>query len=113
MGMLTKEITDNSNKFSRWTIQSILDGVSKMRFNFIQRQDGSTTTHKVVGTSSVATFAFAKQINLNVPNCWAVLKDVLETVQSQEDQVGEYLYVKEPNQINYRMMKMTEDDISE
>ena len=35
MGMLTKEITDNSNKFSRWTIQSIIDGVDKMRFTFV------------------------------------------------------------------------------
>ena len=48
--MLTKEITDNANKFSRWTMQSIIDGVDKMRFAFVQRWEGSALTHKVVGT---------------------------------------------------------------
>jgi len=81
-----------------------------MRFTFVQRHDGSVTTHKVVGTSSVATTAFAKQINLNVPNCWAILKDVIETVVSTEDNTGEYLYVKDQGQINYRLMKMIEEE---
>ena len=79
--MLTKEITDNSCKFSRWTMQSLIDGVDKMKFAFIQRDGQSTKTHRVVGFQSIKTKAFAAQINLNVPNCWAVFKDVVEAVQ--------------------------------
>lgn len=33
--MFTNEIHDNSCKFSRWTVQSVLSGVEKMRFGFV------------------------------------------------------------------------------
>ena len=32
---LTREISDNASKFSRWTVQSMLSGVDKMRFGFV------------------------------------------------------------------------------
>ena len=108
--MLTKEITDNSSKFSRWTMQSLMDGVDKMKFAFIQRDGSSTQNHKVVGFQAIATKAFATQINLNVPNCWAVLKDVIETVQQQEESHAEYLYLKEPLQVQYTLRRLVNDD---
>ena len=111
--MLTKEITDNANKFSRWTMQSIIDGVDKMRFAFVQRLEGSVVNHKVVGGQTVQTSAFAKQINLNVPNCWAVLRDVIETVQQQEEAQAEYLYLKEPTQVQYTLRKMVNEENEE
>lgn len=51
-----------------------------MRFGFIQRSDPQGTNHRVVGSFTTETHAFANQINLNVENCWAILKDVIETV---------------------------------
>ena len=107
--MLLKEVTDNANKFSRWTIQSIIDGVEKMRFAFVQRMENSTTTHKVVGATTVNTISFAKQINLSIANCWAVFKDVIETVVQQEESNAEYLYLKEPLTDKYRLIKMGEE----
>jgi len=81
MVMLNKEVTDNASKFNRWTMQSILDGVDKMRFAFVQRTNfTSNKAHNVVGFVHVKPDAFASQINLNVQNCWAVLKDVVQTV---------------------------------
>ena len=54
MVMLNKEITDNASKFNRWTMQSIIDGVDKMRFAFVQRIDfSSNKAHRVVGFASV------------------------------------------------------------
>lgn len=38
---LTKEITDNTTKFCRWTVMSMLAGVDKMRFAFVQRTDST------------------------------------------------------------------------
>ena len=81
MVMLNKEITDNASKFNRWTMQSIIAGVDKMRFAFVQRTDiDSAKSHKVVGMANVNPTAFAGQINLNVTNCWAVLKDLVGAV---------------------------------
>lgn len=78
--MLTKEITDNACKFSRWTMQSIMSGVDKIRFAFTQRINNSADNHKVVGHASVNPEQFAGTINLNVQNCWAVLKDLVVSV---------------------------------
>ena len=107
MVMLNKEITDNASKFNRWTMQSIIDGVDKMRFAFVQRIDfASNKAHRVVGFASVNPQAFAKQINLSVDNCWAVLKDLVVTVLQQEQTSAEYLYMKDPTQYNYRLIHM-------
>lgn len=111
MVMLNKEITDNASKFNRWTMQSIIDGVDKMRFAFVQRHDfSSAKVHKVVGFTSVTPDAFANQINLNVQNCWAVLKDVVKTCLEQEQQSAEYLYMKDPTQTNYRLIHMIKSE---
>jgi len=93
---LTREISDNATKFSRWTVQSLLSGVDKMRFGFVQRADSKGEVHKMVGSFSVETKSFAGQINLNMSNCWAVLKDVIGVVYDQEDKAGTYLYLKDP-----------------
>jgi translation initiation factor 3 subunit D len=95
---LTKEITDNSTKFCRWTVMSHLAGCDKMRFAFCQRTDPkSSEHHRVVGTFTTDTVAFAKQLNLNIDNCWAIMKDVLETLQDRDEEAAEYLFVKDLN----------------
>ena len=67
MVVMNKEISDNSTKVNRWAIQSILDGVDRMRFAFVQRIDpASNKAHKVVGFESFTPQAFADQINLNL-----------------------------------------------
>jgi hypothetical protein len=43
-------------------------------------------------------------------NCWAILKDVVETVYDGEDEAGEYLFMKEPNQVTYRLIKMIQEE---
>jgi translation initiation factor 3 subunit D len=56
---LTKEIADNAAKFCRWTCQSLLAGVEKMRFGFVQRIDDKAINHRVVGSFTTDTQAFA------------------------------------------------------
>lgn len=72
----------------------------------------SNKGHKVVGFAHVEPHSFAKQINLNVQNCWAVLKDVLVTVLKMDQTSAEFLYMKDPVQPNYRLIHMlkTEHD---
>ena len=105
--LLNKEITDNASNFNRWTMQSILCGVQKMRFAFVQRTDiESSKSHKVVGMTAVNPNAFAKQLNLNITNCWAILKDLVTSVLAQEVTSAEYLYIKDPVGNNYRLIHM-------
>lgn len=94
---LTKDITDNTTKFCRWTVMSMIAGVEKMRFAFVQRSDPQGQQHKVVGSFTTDTQSFANQLNLNIDNCWAVLKDVLDTLQDREEKNCDFLYLKDLN----------------
>lgn len=79
--VFNREISDNQNKFSRWAAQSMLGGVTKIKLAFVQRADDrSNESHKVVGTHSVDTASFCQQINLQMKNCWAIVEDVVSTV---------------------------------
>ena len=90
---------------------SLLAGVDKMRFAFVQRADASANNHKVVGSFTSDTLALKKQLQLNMENCWAVLKDVLETLMEREEENGEFLYIKDLNQVpTYRLVKVVEED---
>ena len=67
MVVMNKEISDNTTKFNRWAIQSIIAGVDKMRFAFVQRAEHtSNKSHKVVGFESLVPDSFANTINLNL-----------------------------------------------
>ena len=94
---LTTEITDNTAKFCRWAVMSMLAGVKKMNFAFVQRADSQANTHKVVGSFTRETHHFANQLNLNIDNCWAVLKDVLDTLHLREEKNCDFLYLKDLN----------------
>jgi hypothetical protein len=81
-----------------------------MRFAFLQRADSKAETHKMIGSFTVETHAFLTQMNLSLPNCWATLRDVVNTVANREEHTGEYLYLKEPTSVSYRLIKMTDED---
>jgi len=47
-------------------------------------------------------------------NSWAILKDVVSTILAQDQTSADYLYMKDPNQANYKLYHMVnaenEDD---
>lgn len=43
-------------------------------------------------------------------NCWAILKDVVETIAERAEHVGDYLFIKDPSSVNYRLIKMVNDE---
>lgn len=107
MKCLTREMTDNASKFNRWTMQSLIAGVDKMRFAFVQRVNiESNKAHKVSGFISVMPEMFAKELNMNVQNCWAILWDLIQTVQRQDQPSAEYLFMKDATLPNYKLIHM-------
>lgn len=64
---LNKEVTDNSFKVSRWLIQSMLADVEFMKFAFVSRKEmNDNKKHVIVGTHTVQTQSWAKQMNLSL-----------------------------------------------
>ena len=112
---LNTEIIDNTCKLTRWTIQSIISGVETMRFAFVQRVNTSSSkSHQVIGFSTHNPQNFTGQLNLKMANSWAILKDVISTILAQDQTSADYLYMKDPNQANYKLYHMVnaenEDD---
>jgi translation initiation factor 3 subunit D len=59
--VLSREMQDNQNKFSRWTIMSLLGDVNKMRMGFVQRyKENQTDDYRIVGTHMLDTKSFAQ-----------------------------------------------------
>jgi hypothetical protein len=50
-----------------------------------------------VGSYTTDTQAFAKQLGLSIENCWATLKEVVDTVLEREEPMAEFLYLKDLN----------------
>lgn len=49
-------------------------------------------------------------MNITLSNCWATLRDVLSSVFERKEQQGEFLFIKEPQSVTYRLIKMTEEE---
>lgn len=64
-----------------------------------------------MGSFTVDTKQFTSQINLNIENCWATLREVCTTaMEFEKDESSTFLYMKEPGQLTYRLILMGEDD---
>jgi len=81
-----------------------------MRFGFVQRADSKGESHKLIGTFTRDTASFLTTMNINMANCWATLRNVVSTVFERKEQQGEFLFIKEPQSITYRLIKMTEEE---
>lgn len=65
--LLTKNVQENSNKISRWVVQSLLAGVDQIKFAFVTRRNAKDLhKHLVLSTYGLQANMFANQINLNM-----------------------------------------------
>lgn len=94
-----------------------------MKFAFVSRKKmEENKNHVVVGTHTVKTKAWAKQLNMNMDKMWCIIKRICEEVEhstgpnapaeGEEDTAGEYILLKDFNKLELRLYKkdMEEDD---
>lgn len=82
-----------------------------MRFGFVQRiNDKNNTEHKIVGTQTVSTTAFARQLNLNLRTCWGLATELFDTLYAIADTQGTFLFIREVSSSTYKLIKKSEDD---
>ena len=99
----------------RSTVQSLLAGADQIKFAFFSRKNTkSNTAHSLIGTYGLATNAFANQINLNMSNCWAILRDLVDSIyidaKKTGEQSGEYIYMKDPNKALMRLFRVIQEE---
>ncbi|KAI8897650.1 eukaryotic translation initiation factor 3 subunit D [Globomyces pollinis-pini] len=94
--VIATEMKNNSNKLSRWTLESLLSGVDFMRIGFVTRANPKDRKrHQILGTTTVRPEDFADQINLNVGNGWGIIK-VLADLCFERFADGKFIIVRDP-----------------
>jgi len=135
---LNKEVADNSFKISRWLVQSLLGEVDFMKFAFVTRKNMSDRTkHIVLGTHTVNTRSWAKQLNVSLDKMWCIIKRLVEQIENQDEvikedaqaendengdqegedevggSIGEYILLKDFNKMEFRLYKKGDEEEEE
>jgi len=94
--VLATELKNNSCKLAKWTACSILAGSDVIKFGYVSRVSmKDSTRHVILGMQQFKPVEFAQQINLNMDNCWGILRCIIDTCMKLKE--GKYLILKDPN----------------
>nr|ODN81272.1 eukaryotic translation initiation factor 3 subunit D [Cryptococcus depauperatus CBS 7841]ODN99732.1 eukaryotic translation initiation factor 3 subunit D [Cryptococcus depauperatus CBS 7855] len=106
--ILASEMKNNSAKFARWALQSILVGADQMKMGYISRANArDAQRHVIVGVQSLKPADFARQMNVSVANGWGIVRTIADLVLKQPE--GKYVLVKDPNNPLVRFYKVPDD----
>jgi len=106
--VLAAELKNNSNKLAMWTSKSFMGGVEYMKLGFVSRvHPRDCYQHGILQVQSNKTTEFAKQINLDMDNCWGIVKGFIDLLGKQEP--GKYVLLKDPNKPLVRIYNVPHD----
>jgi len=110
--VLAAELKNNSNKLAMWTAKALLAGADHMRMGFVSRvHPKDCFNHSILQVQNNTTEAFSRQINLNMDNCWGIVKGFCDLVDRQEP--GKYVMLKDPNKPLVRIYNVPDDAFDE
>jgi len=105
--ILATELKNNALNVARWTLSALLAGSSQLRLGFVSRSNmNDCNKHVLLGNQLHKPKEIAKQINLNINNCWAVLRNIIDSVLKLKD--GRYVLLKDPNKSVLRLYSVPE-----
>jgi len=106
--VLAAELKNNSYKLAMWTAKAFMAGADHMRMGFVSRvHPKDCFNHSILQVTPNRTTEFANQINLNIDNCWGIVKGVCDLIGRQE--AGKYVLVKDPNKPLIRIYSVPDD----
>ncbi|CAK0760799.1 hypothetical protein CVIRNUC_002801 [Coccomyxa viridis] len=110
--VLATELKNNANKLAKWTAAALISGADMIKLGYVSRVHmRDNFHHAVLGTQVMKPKDFAQQINLNMDNCWGIVRALVDLCMKQED--GKYLLVKDPNKQLLRLYSVPEDAFQE
>eukprot|EP00040_Diaphanoeca_grandis_P002479 m.21853 g.21853 ORF g.21853 m.21853 type:complete len:579 (-) comp13572_c0_seq1:190-1926(-) len=105
--ILATELKNNALNVARWTLSALLAGSSQLRLGYVSRSNmNDAQKHAILGNQLFKPKDLAQQINLNINNCWAVLRLIIDQVLKLED--GRYVLLKDPNKHVLRLYTVPE-----
>lgn len=100
--VLATELKNNGFKVARWTMSALMAGSSQLRLGYCSRTSNmDNTQHVMLGNQLFKPKDLATQVNLNVNNCWAVLKHIIDMVRKLDN--GRFVLLKDPNKAVLRL----------
>jgi len=106
--VLAAELKNNSNKLAMWTCKAFMSGADHMRMGFVSRvHPKDCFNHSILKVQQNRTTEFANQINLNLDNCWGIVKGFVDLIDRHEP--GKFVIVKDANKPLIRMYSVPDN----
>ncbi|KAK9826714.1 hypothetical protein WJX81_000679 [Elliptochloris bilobata] len=110
--VLATELKNNANKLAKWTAAALVSGADIIKLGYVSRNHPrDNKNHVILGTQVCKPKDFATQINLNMDNCWGIVRALVDLALRMDD--GKYLIVKDPNKPLLRLYSVPEDAFQE
>jgi len=110
--VLATELKNNSCKIARWTTAAMLSGSSLLRLGYLSRKTANPQQgHVMLGSQAFKPRDLAAQTSLNIKNGWAILKEIISTVQKYDQ--GKYVLLKDPNKPVLRLYSVPQNSFEE
>jgi translation initiation factor 3 subunit D len=94
--VLAAELKNNSAKLARWTAMSMLADVELIKLGFVSRQHPRDPyNHMILNMQSFRPSEMLQQTNLDMNNCWGIVKGFVDIIRKQDD--GQFVILKDPN----------------
>lgn len=98
--VLATELKNNANKIAKWTAAAIVSGVDLIKLGYVSRATWrDNQNHVLLGTQAVKPRDFAAQMNLNMDNCWGIVRALLDLCNEKMEEDGELCYFKFDHQV--------------
>lgn len=93
---LAMEVKNNSNRVARWTLAALLAECEVLKVGFVARASPKDNhNHILLVTQMQKPKDLATQLNLNMGNCWAIVKAIIDLCFKLDK--DKYLLMKDPN----------------
>ncbi|CAI2363188.1 unnamed protein product [Moneuplotes crassus] len=107
--VLGGELTDNSNRVSKWALQSLFAGADNMKIMFVKRQKLSNASkHQILGTSTLSVNKFMNFISFKYEEAWSNVKYIVDYFEEKEN--GEYLLLRDPMKNLIKVFDVSQND---
>lgn len=91
--VLATELKNNANKIAKWTSAALVGGIDMIKLGYVTRATPkNNNNHLLLGTQAVKPKDFAMQMNLNMDNCWGIVRALVDFCFENLETDGKFLF---------------------
>jgi translation initiation factor 3 subunit D len=91
--VLATELKNNANKLAKWTAAALVGGIDMIKLGYVTRATPkNNNNHLLLGTQAVKPKDFAMQMNLNMDNCWGIVRALVDFCFENLESDGKFFF---------------------